>query len=170
MSWQRRVRLGWRSRYWLTRLMPCLVFWLLVTLAAGLHAQTSKAARNELFRYLDKQAGQDVAAPQLGSVQSASWYECPAQYRAAGDDRKAICRRLAGHLKLADRLLARADPKRRRIGLGIARHAASCAIRNLKDHKLAVAICDDMLLPNLDAADKEHWAELNKIMVICTAV
>ena len=144
---------------------------LAVTLAADLHAQASEGAkpRRDFLIDLEKKAGQAVAVPQLGCVQPAFWYECPRQYRAAGDDRKAIYRLVAGHLKLADRLLAHADPKRRRIGLGIARQAASCAIRNLKDHELAVAICDDMLLSNLDVADKQHWGELNKIMVICTA-
>lgn len=149
--------------------MPCLVFWLLVTLAATSAAQTSDDAKRELFRYLDEQGGQDVAVPQPAAVQPAYWYECPRQYRAAGDDRKAIYSLVAGHLKLADTLLARADPERRRVGLGIARQAASCAIRKLNDHKLAIAICDQMLLPNLDAANKEHWRQLNKIMVICTA-
>ena len=131
--------------------------------------QTNDAAKRELFRYLDEQGGQDVEVPQAADVQPAYWYECPRQYRAAGDDRKAIYSLVAGHLTLADTLLARNDPERRRVGLGIACHTASCAIRTLNDHKLSVAICDQMLLPNLDAADKEHWQPLNKIKVICTA-
>lgn len=171
MSWQRCVRLGRRPGYWLSPLTACLVVGLAVTLAVGLHAQTSEDAkpRRNFLIDLEKKAGQAVAVPQLDSVQPAYWYECPRQYRAASEDRKAIYRLVAGHLKLADTLLARDDPKRRRIGLGIARQAASCAIQKLNDHKLAIAICDDMLLPHLDDADKEHWGELNKIMVICTA-
>lgn len=171
MSWQRCVRLGRRSVYWLAHLRAFLAVGLAVILVPGLHAQTGEHAkpRRDFLIDLEKKAGQAVAVPEPDSVQPAYWYECPRQYRAAGDDRKAIYGLVAGHLKLADTLLAHADPKRRRVGLGIARQAASCAIRKLKDHKLAIAICDQMLLPHLDDADKEHWGELNKIMVICTA-
>ncbi|MCH7511850.1 MAG: hypothetical protein IIB19_05755, partial [Chloroflexi bacterium] len=82
--------------------------------------RASHLSREEfLRRYLDEQGGEDVAVPQPAAVQPAYWYECPRQYRAAGDDRKAIYSLVAAHLKLADTLLARADPERRRVGLGI---------------------------------------------------
>jgi hypothetical protein len=70
------------------------------------------------------------------------------------------------HLLTAEHLLKTKDAEQRRLGMGIAVQALRESLTKLNDLQLAMAIADNHILENLDAADRPQWEWLSKPRVL----
>ena len=118
--------------------------------------------QKEIRAYLTKKAGR---APLGTAVPNKSpWVWCEEQYEAVPkQDPKVLYSLISEHLAIAEaRFLRKDNVEERRKGLGMVSEACQCASHRIKDHWLAVKICEAHLMPHMEAADSRHWKYLGR--------
>lgn len=119
----------------------------------------------DTHQYLYQKTGR-VATGRL-APNDLTWFSCAEQYSTHAKNPKTLYALIDETLAAADaRYLKSKEVETRRRGLGIAVEACRCAIDQLKDRKLAVAICESYLRPHLNDADERHWKYLGKQNVL----
>ena len=121
-----------------------------------------KALQQEIRQYLLKKTGKNAAGTALPA--KSPWVWCSEQYDAVPkQDPKILYGLIAEHVAIADnRFLKSKDVDERRKGLGMVSEAGQCASQRVKDHVLAVKICEGYLMPHFEAADERHWKYLGR--------
>jgi tetratricopeptide (TPR) repeat protein len=111
-------------------------------------------------RYLLQKTG-PVSPPAAPAEDAYLW--CRRRYEAASkqkDARTVLYRLIHMDVRLAEKLLIGPKADQKLEGLGVALEAAEWSSNQLKDHPLAVAICNAYVMPNLEFADRRHWIVL----------
>lgn len=95
-------------------------------------------------------------------------WSCAKQYRAEANNPAKLRELVGTHLMTASQMFISEADADKLSALAISLGAARCACDMLRDGALAMEICEDFLLPNLDCVPAERWKHPNTDTVLET--
>lgn len=108
-----------------------------------------------IYRYVEP-----ITLPREPVQMIDQWY-CAQQYRNAANNKDLLYKLISNHLVISTQMLSSSNINIKRMGLGVALQAGMCASEQLDNDSIAISICDNYILPNIQFADQERCNYLN---------